>query len=62
MLVATCFFEFNLIHNLWILVWNANSIKPKKFELANFLSTNNLDIVAISETKLAPKYRFLMPG
>jgi len=42
-------------------VWNVNSIKSKKLELANYLSINNLDIVAISETKLNPKHRFSMP-
>jgi len=43
-------------------VWNANSVKFKKSELANFLSIDNLDIAAINETQLAPKHRFPMPG
>jgi exonuclease III len=49
------------MHNLQIVVWNANSIKSKKSELPNFLSINNRDNVAISETKLTPKHRFSMP-
>jgi exonuclease III len=49
------------MHNLRIVVWNVNSIKSKKSELSNFLSINNLDIVAISETKLTPKHTFSMP-
>ena len=63
-LEASCywFFEFNLIHSLWILVSNTNSVSLKNRELANFLYVRNLDIAAISETKLAPKYRFSMPG
>ena len=43
-------------------MWNANSVKSKKSELANFLPINNLDNGAISETKLAPKHRFSMSG
>ena len=34
----------------------------KTSELANFLSISNLDNMAISETKLAPKHRFSMSG
>lgn len=43
-------------------MWNAKSVKPKKSELAYFLSISNLDIAAISETLLAPKHRFPLPG
>jgi hypothetical protein len=43
-------------------VWNANSVKSKKSELTNFLSINNLDIAATSETQLATKHRFPVPG
>jgi hypothetical protein len=43
-------------------VWNANYIKSKKSELANFLYISILDIVAISETKLTPKHKFSVPG
>jgi len=56
------FFEFNLNHSLRIVVQNANSVKPNKLELANFLSINNLDTVAITETQLALKHRFSIPG
>ena len=43
-------------------MWNVNSVKPKKSKLANFLSINNFDTGAISETKFTPKHRFSMPG
>ena len=42
-------FEFILIHNLRIEVWNANSFKPRKLELVKFLIINVIDIAAISE-------------
>jgi exonuclease III len=44
-----------------MVVWNANSVKSNKSELANFLSINNLDIAAISE-KNSFQNRFSMPG
>jgi len=34
----------------------------KKAELELFLCTNNIDVAAISETKLHPKRRFTIPG
>ena len=43
-------------------MWDVNSVKFKKSEQANFLSISNLDIAAISESQLAPKHRFPMPG
>ena len=45
-----------------MLLWNANSVKPKKSELANFLLINNIDVAANSETKLHPKQRYAMHG
>jgi len=56
------FFEFILIHNIRLVMWDVNSVKFKKSEQANFLSISNLDIAAISESQLAPKHRFPMPG
>ena len=45
-----------------MLAWNANSVRTKKAELELFLRTNNIDVAAISETKLLPKHRFNIPG
>ncbi|EFA13538.1 putative RNA-directed DNA polymerase from transposon X-element-like Protein [Tribolium castaneum] len=39
-------------------IWNANSVKQKIDELIAFLHSNNVDILAISETKLTPNDRF----
>jgi hypothetical protein len=50
--VAACFSR-SINHDLRMVVWNANSVKPKKSELANLLFVNNLDIAATSESKLA---------
>jgi hypothetical protein len=35
---------------------------PRKQKLTSFLNVNNIDIAAISETKLLPKHRFSIPG
>ena len=56
-------FSFPITLNLRILAWNANSVfDKKKAELELFLRTNNIDVAAISETKLHPKRIFTMPG
>lgn len=49
-------------HNLRIMTWNANSITNKKIELQHFLSVNNLDVAAITETKLSPTRKFSIPN
>jgi exonuclease III len=41
-----------------VAAWNANSITSKRHELECFLQANKIDIAAISETKLLPKYRY----
>jgi hypothetical protein len=41
------FLEFNLNNYLWIAAWNANSVKPKIWELDNFLFINNIDTAVI---------------
>jgi exonuclease III len=55
-------FLFTINRNLRILEWNANSVYKKKAELEIFLQTNSIDIAAICETKLLPKYKFNIPG
>jgi exonuclease III len=47
---------------LRIVAWNANAVSTKKAGLALFLNFNKINIAAISETKLLPKYRFTIPG
>jgi hypothetical protein len=45
--VVACF-STSINHDLRKVVWNANSVTPKKSELANLLFVNNLDIAATS--------------
>jgi hypothetical protein len=53
------YFSSSINHDLRMVVWNDNSVTPKKkSELAYFLSAHNLEIAANSETKHAPKHRF----
>lgn len=44
--------------NKKILNWNANSIKRRKNELQDFLQTEEINIVLITETHLRNSYRF----
>jgi len=53
---------FPITRNQRILTWNANSVVGKKAELQLFLQANNIDVAAVSETKLQPKNRFSIPG
>ena len=46
-------FEFIVIYNIRLVVWNANLVKFKKSELASFLSINSLDFAAISATLIS---------
>ena len=51
-----------LTHNLRALAWNANAVTTKKAELELFLRLSNIDVAAISETKLTPNRRFTITG
>jgi hypothetical protein len=51
-----------MTRNLRTLTWKANLITAKKAKLDLLLRTNNTDVVAISESKLLPKYKFSIPG
>uniref|UniRef100_A0A182FPZ5 Endo/exonuclease/phosphatase domain-containing protein n=1 Tax=Anopheles albimanus TaxID=7167 RepID=A0A182FPZ5_ANOAL len=42
--------------------WNANGISHHKYELIDFLSSEKVDICAISETFLKPEMKFTIPG
>jgi hypothetical protein len=44
------------------MAWSANSVAYKKAEFELFLQANNIDVAAVCETKLLPKYRFTIPG
>ena len=52
------FLSQQIIHNLRIVAWNANSVSTKKAELDLFLRVNKIDIAAISETKISPNRNF----
>ena len=56
------FLHPQIIHNLRVMAWNANSVTNKKAELDMFLRINKIDIAAVSETKLSPNRRFSIPG
>jgi hypothetical protein len=45
-----------------IVQWNANGISKHKLELEMFLSTNNIDVMLISETHLTSRNRFKIYG
>lgn len=51
-----------MTRNLRALAWNTNSVATKKAELELLLRANNIDVVAISKTKLLPKYKISVPG
>jgi exonuclease III len=44
-----------------MLQWNSNSISHKKYELEHFLTINQIDIAAVSETKLSPRRKLQFP-
>jgi hypothetical protein len=45
-----------------ILFWNASGIRSKKYELINYLETNNIIIAQISETHLKTCKKFNCPN
>ena len=44
----------NKYKNIKVALWNANSVAGKMGELTHFLYTHKIDIITLSETKLAP--------
>ena len=45
-----------------IVFWNCQGLRPKRKELQNYLLENQIDIVAVNETFLKPKFKFHLPG
>ena len=41
-----------------IVFWNCQGLRPKRKELKNYLLENQIDILALSETFLKPKFKF----
>ena len=45
-----------------IVFWNCQGLRPKRKELQNYLLENQIDILALKETFLKPKFKFHLPG
>ena len=45
-----------------IVFWNCQGLRPKQKELQNYLLENQIDILALNETFLKPKFIFHLPG
>ena len=45
-----------------IIFWNCQGLRPKRKELRNYLPENQIDILALNETFLGPKFKFRLPG
>ena len=45
-----------------IVFWNCQGLRPKRKELQNYLLENQIDILALNETFLEPKFKFHLPG
>ena len=41
-----------------IVFWNCQGLKPKRKELQNYLLEDQIDILALNETFLKPKFNF----
>ena len=45
-----------------IVFWNCQGLRPKRKELQNCLLENQIDILALNETFLNPKFKCHLPG
>ena len=45
-----------------IVFLNCQDLRPKQKELQNYLSENQIDILALNQTFLKPKHKFHLPG
>ena len=45
-----------------IVFFNCQGLRPKRKELQNYLLENQIDILALNETFLKPKFKFHLPG
>ena len=54
--------EIILFIGMNIVFWNYQGLRPKQKELQNYLLENQIDILALNETFLKPKFKFHFPG
>ena len=54
--------EIILFIGMNIVFWNCQGLRPKRKELRNYLLENQIDILALNETFLKPKFKFHLPG
>ena len=54
--------EIMLFIGMNIVFWNCQGLIPKLKELHNYLLENQIDILALNETFLEPKFKFHLPG
>ena len=45
-----------------IVFWNCQGLRPQRKELQNYFLENQIDILALNETFLKPKFKFHLPG
>ena len=45
-----------------IVFWNCQGLRPKRKEPQNYMLENQIDILALNETFLKPKFKFHLPG
>ena len=45
-----------------IVFWNCQGLRPKRNELHNYMLENQIDILALNETFLKPKFKFHLSG
>ena len=45
-----------------IVFWNCQGLRPQRKELQNYLLENQIDVLALNETFLKPKFKFHLPG
>ena len=54
--------EIILFIGINIVFWNCQGLRPKRKELKNCLLENQIDILALNEAFLRPKFKFHLPG
>ena len=45
-----------------IVFWNCQGLRPKRKEQQNYLLENQINVLALNETFLKPKFKFHLPG
>ena len=54
--------EIILFIGMNIVFWNCQGLRPKRKKPQNYLLENQIDILALNETFLEPKFKFHLPG